>query len=254
MKFFFSFWVAIILTGCGSSQYVLFQDSTQSKTEESPQATKYQVEKTKKITYEYKIAPQDRLSILVYRHPELSTRSNTGTVSANEKGVQVLSDGTINMPLIESVKVQGLTAKGASKQIERKLSKYIKKPYVNVEIINKRIYVLGEVNKPGMLPLDKDSINIVEALSASGGLTIYAQRDNIKILRGDLHHPQITTIDLTKLDALRVANIMIQPNDIIYIQPNSARAANIAIGEATPALGVVNTIISSFVNIKYLSN
>jgi polysaccharide export outer membrane protein len=262
MKYLLSFVLIIALSGCGADKYTLFQDNQSVSTKgffipnDTIVANATNVKdhkKSKKITYEYKIAPKDRLSILVYKHPELSTTSTTTTPDA-ERGMLVTSNGTINLPLIGDVKVVSLTAQEASRVLEAKFSKYVKIPHVTVEIINKRIYVLGEVKKPGMIPVDADFMSIVEVLSASGGLTTYAKRDEIQILRGDLNNPDITTIDMTNLSNLRVADLMIKPNDIIYIKPNSARAKNISIGEVTPAIGLFNSILSTFVNIKYISD
>ncbi len=261
MKLLFSFLIIIAFTGCGADKYTLFQEKSSttkgffipSDMKDIKQKSQINIKKSKKFTYEYKIAPSDRLSVMVYKHPELSTRS--ANVQANaEIGLLVSSSGTINVALIGDINVKGLTAKETSVLLQKKLSTYVKNPYVNVEIINKRIYVLGEVKKPGMVPVDSDYMSIIEVLSASGGLTTYAKRDDIKILRGDLNDPDITTINLTNMSALKVADLMIQPNDIIYISPSDARATNIAIGEMTPAIGLVNSILSTFVNMKYLSD
>jgi len=250
-----------IFIGCSADKYTLFQEKNsmvtskdlfiQSNLNDNKVNTSI---KTKKVIYEYKIAPNDRLSIMVYNHPELSTTSSVNAQTNKGMGFLVSNDGTISVALIGDIKVQGLTAKEASGLIQNELAKYVKNPYVNIEIINKRIYVLGEVEKPGMIAVDSDYMSIIEVISSSGGFTTYAARDNIKILRGDLNNPDITTIDLTNINAVKVADLMIRPNDVIYIQPNSARATNIAINEVTPAIALFNSILSTFVNIKYLTD
>ena len=62
------------------------------------------------------------------------------------------------------------------------------------------------------------------------------------------------TVDLTGADSIRLANIMIYPNDIIYVAPNDLKPFNTKVGQYSPVFGLVSSILNPIVNIKYLSN
>lgn len=236
--------IILLLNGCFSKERILFQDED-AKEEQKTLNVKTNAE------YDYKIVTQDRVSIEVYKHPDLSTSTEN---KSNEKlGLKVSKDGTIRLPLINDVKIEGLTEEETALLIEEKLSKYIRSPHVKVEILNKRAYVLGEVKNPGVVAFNTDYMNIINLISLQGGFTEYADKENIKIIKGDLKNPKVSSLDLTDMNDIKVSNLIIEPNDIIYIQPNDTKQTNLKINEYTPLLGLIGSLLSTFTNIKYLS-
>jgi len=170
--------------------------------------------------YEHKLIPNNRLSILVFNHPEISTRDVRAQVApADERGALIAKDGTINIPLIGVVRIAGLTAREAGDLLSREYSRYIKNAHVTLEVLNKRVYVLGEVRTPGRVNIIEDTGNVLEAIASSGGMTDFAARNNIKIIRGTQSNPIVKTINLTKLSSLGSGNLTLHPNDVIYVQP-----------------------------------
>lgn len=234
--------LALLMSGCATKQdFILFQGSPAAREQATPPSV-----------IEYRIAPRDRLSVRVYKHPELSTRIDTVSMT-DEKGFAVSSDGTVSLALAGKVKVAGLTREEASELITREYAKYLKNPDVTVEILNQRVYVVGEVAKPGVVPLENESITLVEAIARAGDFNVYSQRSSVKVLRGDLRSPTISTVDMTRLASLGSADLMLHPGDVVYVEPNKMRATNVNINEYLPALQLINNLISPFVNIKYLT-
>lgn len=232
-----------LLSGCATKQdFVLFQGepAPQEKTLAAP------------ALIEYKIAPRDRLSIRVFKHPELSTRVDANNITA-EKGFPVSSDGTVQLALVGRVQVGGLTKEEATERITREYARFIKNPDITVEILNQRIYVVGEVNKPGVIPLANESMTLVEAIAQAGDFNVYSQRSSVKVLRGDLRNPTVSSIDMARLASLSTHDLMLYPGDVVYVEPNKMRATNVNINEYIPALQLINNLISPFVNIKYLT-
>ncbi len=239
-----------IISGCATKDnYALFQEkkSKTTKTEEKKEI--------KRIIYEYKIAPGDRVSVIVFGHPELSTgKLESATFyTTRQDGVLVSPRGTITLPLIDEIKVSGLTKEEAKNLIEEKLSKYVKKPRVYVEILNQRVYVLGEVNKPGNVPLFDERMTLIEAIARAGDFNIYSLRNRVMIIRGDLSNPEVKYVDLTNLNKLKATDLFLQPNDIVYVPPNKMRKVNVRINEIRPPLQLISEILQPFVQIKYLS-
>lgn len=231
-----------LLSGCATKQdYALFQGEVQSD-----------INLTTPVVIENKIAPHDRLSIRFYKHPELSTRVDTVS-SIQEVGLGVSEDGTVVFPMIGSVQLVGLTREEASALLMQKYALYIKNPSITVEILNQRIYVVGEVNRPGVVPITNETIHLMEAIARAGDFNIYGQRNSVMILRGDLRRPEIKTVNLSRLATLNAQDLILRSGDIVYVQPNEMRATNVNIGEYSPAIQLINNLITPFVNIKYLT-
>lgn len=228
--------VVLLLSGCATKEdFVLFKEN----------GTKVSPLYQQAAQIEYKIAPRDKLSIQVYKHPELST--------ANGAGLSVSADGTVSLPLIGRVKMSGLTKEEASHLLQEKYSNYLKEPQVNVDLLNQRIYVIGEVNRPGIVPLVNETMTLIEAIAQAGDFNVYGKRTSVKIMRSNNVNQTISTVDMTKLASLSSSDLMLHPGDVVYIEPNSMRATNVNINEYLPALQLINSLISPFVTIKYLT-
>ena len=126
------------------------------------------------VTEEYQIGPGDTLQISVWKEPDASVPS-----------VVVRPDGKITVPLIKDLEVAGMTPKQVEEKITASLEKFIKNADVTVvlaAINSKRIYLIGAVRKEGPLPYTY-GMSVMQALSEAGGLTDYAKRKKIYVLR-----------------------------------------------------------------------
>jgi polysaccharide export outer membrane protein len=122
---------------------------------------------------EYKIGPQDMLRVDVWKEPDIS------------RIVPVRPDGKITLPLVNDVQAAGLTTTQLAAKIAEGLKKYITSPQVTVgvtEINSRRIFVNGEVARPGAFPL-LPNMTVLQALSSAGGFTQFAREKKIYILR-----------------------------------------------------------------------
>ena len=121
----------------------------------------------------YVIGPEDVLTIDVWKEKELSGP------------VPVRPDGKISLPLLNDVQAAGLTPMQLMSSLTEKLKKYVSDPTVTVTVttINSRkVYILGEVTRPGAFPLVPD-MTVLQALTTAGGPTPYAKTSKIYILR-----------------------------------------------------------------------
>jgi len=127
------------------------------------------------IDADYKIGPQDVVRIDVWKEPEIS------------RTIPVRPDGKVSLPLLNDVQAAGLTAIQLSNAIRNGLTKYLNNPQVTVtvmEINSRRVYITGEVNRPGALPL-LPNMTVLQALSSGGGFTQFAKLKNIYVLRSE---------------------------------------------------------------------
>lgn len=91
-------------------------------------------------------------------------------------------------------------------------------------------------------------MNILEALARTGDFTATASRTNLKVLRGDLRNPEIRTIDLTKMSAIKMTSLYLKPNDILYIQPTKMTGYNRTFNEINPFFNMITTVLGATSN------
>ena len=234
----FSF-VLLLTNSCTNKKYELMQTQTEVKAEP--------VEEEAYVNFEYKIQPHDRLAITAYKYPEITP------TEMNSRGILVDNRGNINLPLIHKVHVAGLTQPQVTRKLERRYSKYLRNPSFNVEVLNKRVYVLGEVNKPGVIPLDRERLTLLEAIAYAGDLKDDAQRDSIIILSPDrsgrLH---MRKVDLTNFNAMQASNMLVKPNDIIYVKPNKWKKIKVNTENISTIIDAVSSAAAPYMLIKNL--
>lgn len=161
---------------------------------------------------EYKLGPGDVISVGVWGYEELK----------NEELV-IRPDGKLSFPLAGELEVQGMTAGELTNALTSKLGNFIKEPNVTVNVAKfrtTRVYVLGEVTKPGMYELEKQH-NLLDAIGMAGSFTKYAAKRKVFVIRKDnVDKPQ--TVNL--LNLLRKGdtsqNVALSEGDVVYLSRN----------------------------------
>ncbi|MBI2967221.1 MAG: polysaccharide export protein EpsE, partial [Bacteroidetes bacterium] len=102
-----------------------------------------------------------------------------------------------------------------------------------------------------VIPLNNPNTTVFEALAMSGGISQFGKARNIKLIRGDLKNPKIFKINLATIKGVKEANLILQANDIIYVEP-SLRLSQSIWGELTPIVGILTNIVFiwSFLTLK----
>ncbi|MFI3265787.1 MAG: polysaccharide biosynthesis/export family protein [Rikenellaceae bacterium] len=240
------FMLSILLLGsCASQKQVTyFQDIPDE----------YEVTRTE--SYEIKIQADDLISIMVNsRDPKLSQMFNLPLVSfqVNDNvvgqnrvlGYLVNQDGEINFPQLGVIEIAGMTRSELTKYITQELidNGYITDPVVTIQILNFQVSVMGEVSRPGSFEVTSDRITILDAITKAGDLTIYGMRDRVKVIREIKGKTVVTTVDLRSKDLLTSPYYYLQQNDIVYVEPNKAKAGQREIN-SNRTIGTFATIIS----------
>lgn len=161
---------------------------------------------------QYIIGPGDNLSIFVWRNPELST------------GVPVRPDGRMTIPLVEDVVATGKTPTNLARELEQRLSKYIKEPVVTVIVtgfvgpFTEQVRIIGEASTPRAIPYRAD-MTALDAMIAVGGLTRYAAGNDSVIIRTVAGKQYTYAVHLDRLinDGDITSNVALQPGDIVII-------------------------------------
>ena len=129
-------------------------------------------------------------------------------------------DGTIEFPLIGTVKVANKTPGQVAHELRDRLQDgYLKQPQVSVfakEYTSKRISVLGSVTTPGTFPFN-DRMSVVEAITRAGGFTAIAKKDSVAVTRVVRGEKIQRTIPVQAISAGRSPNFYLQPGDLVYV-------------------------------------
>lgn len=160
---------------------------------------------------DYRISAADLVSVTVYAVPEMSRK------------VRVTASGTVFLPLIGAIEVGGKALGAAQALIEKKLAAFVVKPQVTLfieEYGNRRVSVMGEVQRPGSYPLPAESrMTILEAISVAGGFTPVAAQDRARVLRFVNGQSVKYTVDVRNLTRGedKEVDMVLEPNDVVYI-------------------------------------
>ncbi|MEA1918978.1 MAG: polysaccharide biosynthesis/export family protein [Campylobacterota bacterium] len=214
--------------------------------------TQYQQEKL----YEWKISKGDRVEITAFNQSSTGggqlnqLLSNGGqrvdTQRVGDEGILIGDNGMVNLPLVGNIKIAGLTEGQAAEKLISEYKKYLRNPYVAVKILNQKLFVLGEVKQPGVVLVTNGTMSLFEALANRGDITDYANRTNIRILRGDMRDPEVREVDLTDFKSIRVASLILQPNDVVYVEPREDRASMVGYDEELPWVRVLSGLLAPF--------
>jgi len=137
----------------------------------------------------------------------------------------VSKSGEINFPTLGWIKVAGYTQEELQEYIKQLLRERMKvDPIVTVRLVNFRIMVTGEVNRPGQITVSRDRIDLFEALTLAGDLTITGMRGNVFVRRqlpdGSFKYVRL---DISRADVTTSPYFYLRQNDLVYVQPNRAR-------------------------------
>jgi polysaccharide export outer membrane protein len=196
----------------------------------------------------YRVGPGDTLLVAVYEHPELSlsTYSNAGGSGGRPVGLVIDNDGTIQFPLIGSVKVAGKSSEELRAFLQERLAVFVKDPKVTIQVIFNgaiRYYLIGQFNNPGLKYSDRP-LRLLEALSLGGSVLL--ERASLRgsyVARSGKRLPVnfrrlIREGDLGQNIALRTGDVVVVPDNNVeqaFVFAGNAGANNTAArGGAVP--------------------
>lgn len=215
--------------------------------------------------YDARIQPKDMLTITVSSENyeaaipfnlTVATSSATSRSTYSQPVLQtylVDNDGYIEFPTIGQLQIGGLTKNEAEALIKSKIkSHFSSDPIVNVRFTNYKISVLGEVARPNTYTISNEKVNLFEALAMAGDLTIYGRRDGIKLIREENDGTKkIVPINLNDATLIYSPYYYLRQNDVIYVEPNKAKAQNSEVGSMTSLFFSATSIMISIANLLF---
>ncbi len=242
--------MSLLLWGCATyKQNIILKTPEDFK---SPTITKDVLQAERN----YVVQKNDLLKLEVYSNkgeriidpnPELS-RPTANSVNQTRPQATYLVDlnGIAKYPIVGDIKMEGLTLRQAEAILQVEYEKYFKESFVVLTFANKRVIVLGAVGGQ-VIPLVNQNITLAEVLALAKGLPNDSKAGNIRIVRGET----VFLVDLTTLEGFQSGNMIIEPNDIIYVEPVRRPFAE-GLRDYTGVISLFVSVLSLFIVIRSL--
>ncbi|MTG98362.1 MULTISPECIES: polysaccharide biosynthesis/export family protein [Myroides] len=243
----------LLLTSCASREKIVYYQDADSVLMNNLQDTKFQT----------RLQPDDLLMIIVSAEDVEaaapfnlinSMTSNplnpAGTGQMQQQLYLIDNNGYVQFPVLGNIKLGGMTRKDALNYLSKEIGQYINNPIINLRIMNFKVTVQGEVNKPGVHSINSERLTLSEAIALSGDMTVYGKRENVLIIREIDGHRVPIRVDMTKSDFMNSPFYYLNQNDIVYVEPNKTRVNSSVVG---PNLSLGLSALSLLVTIIALS-
>ncbi len=132
-------------------------------------------------------------------------------------------DGYINFSFVDRMMVKGMSLDEVKKKIQKTLNEFFNETTVVVKLVNFQISVLGEVGNPGNFTIDRDQVNIFQALALAGGIKDFSNINKVTLVRQTLKGSDIYYVDLSDKNILESDYFYLMPNDIVYVEPRKSK-------------------------------
>ena len=253
---FFLLIISIFFTSCSEKKNIPYYQNIDKLTSQNETSN-----------FESKIQPDDLLMIIVSApDPEAAAPFNLESISVptaigqtvpsqrQQQLYLVDAKGMVQFPVLGEIKMSGQSKSEIIDFLKKKLKLYIKDAIINMRIVNFKVTVQGEVTRPGSFNIASERVTLPEALSLAGDLTIFGKRNNIVLVREVDNKKSFNRIDITKADFINSPYYYLSQNDLIYVEPNSARS-KVATGftQNGPIWIAIASLVSSIVLTVVLS-
>jgi len=207
-------------------------------------------------TDDYILGPGDRFSFqfstnegerIIFNQSGISELTQESKVLSQQRFVYdylVRQDGKSNLPLVGEVYVNGLTLIQLEDTISRILSKNFINPFVQIKLSNQRVFFFGDRGNAQVVYLQNTNTSLIEVIALAGGISENAKANSIKVMRRAKNGKrEIYKIDLSTINGLSQAEMIVQGNDFIYVD-YKPRVGSIIFREVGPWLALTSTTLA----------
>jgi len=238
--------ISLLLSSCASKEKIVYYNNyDQFVSQPIPKIeTEIQVDDLLMIIVSAQ-EPEAAMPFNLMSNLTVMRNNEAGGAQQQQQMYLVDGNGNIEFPVLGKINVINQPKELVVKNLQEQISKYIKNPIVNLRIMNFKVTVQGEVNRPGVHTITTERLTIPEALSLSGDLTIYGERDNIILIREEAGERKFHRLDLNNADIINSPYFFLKQNDIVYVEPNKTRVNASAVGpNASIFISIASLIIT----------
>lgn len=210
---------------------------------------------------EYLIQPRDQLAInlssLDIKMTNYFNRENSSGLRVNQSdpaslyrsSYAVSDSGTIDLPIVGTLKVAGNTVESIEKMIAEKMSVYLKDFSVSVKLTNFRVTVLGEVGNPGTYYFYEKKVTLLQAISMAGGMNDYSNVSKVRILREYEDKAETFVLDMKSPDVVSQQQFLLRQGDVVYVEPLKSKVFRNNSATLSLIVSVISVISSTITTI-----
>ncbi|MCB0550397.1 MAG: polysaccharide biosynthesis/export family protein [Phaeodactylibacter sp.] len=213
---------------------------------------------------EYQIKPYDQLMIKInafdgsteeFLNREFGVATGTPNVRSLPediyfRSIAVSDSGTIVLPLLGEIKVEGMTTLQLKAKLDESYKPYLRFVSTNVKLANMRVTVLGEVSSPGVFYLYQDRNTILDAIGLAGDFTEFGNRKKVRMIRQTELGAKTVFLNLSRPEFATTEFFYVQPHDLIYVEPLKAKSFDVSsesVGLVFSAISVTALLINIFI-------
>lgn len=197
-----------------------------------------------------KVNSKIAITAMPFNNESTSTISSMDIDVLKIKGYLVDIDGNINFPILGEIKVTDKSTMELEKFLKEKLinEEQMVDATVTVRILNSKVTILGEVNKPGTYNFTEQNLTLLQAIGLAGDLTINGKRNDILLIKMEGNTKVVSKIDMTKTDWFTSPNFYVKNNDVIVVSPNSSKVKSSGyFGNPSTILTIASLVLSSII-------
>ena len=252
LKYYLFAILCVWMSACKTPKDVTYfqgiDNLTQEQLEEMSQSYKIKVESNDLLSIN--VTAWDPSAVTPFNPPVFAYATNPEgeqpiMSSQNLYTYLVDPDGNINFPVLGTVHVAGLTRQEIAAKLEDMISKYVDNPLVNVQLLNFKITMMGDVAKPGAYTIRNDRVSIIEAIGLAGDLQLTANRKNILVIRDNNGTKETCRLDVTDPAIFASPYFYLKQNDIVYVEPIKIKQRSRTSSDRSFTLSLFTSVISA---------
>lgn len=214
---------------------------------------------------QYAITPGDQLQFRLYSNGgfaviDMASGKGGGNTNAIMRTMNITylvkPDGNAYLPVLGDVQLVGMTIIDAQTYLEELYAEYYVDPFLQLNVANKKVIVFpGSGSNAQWITLQQNSVTLLEVLAQVGGITKESKAKSVKVMRvvEGKEEREVYLIDLSTIDGLKDGDMILQADDIVYVQPN-ANIAREVLQDVSPIITVISSTIVFYLTLKNFVN
>lgn len=253
-------WVLVIgslalgFTGCGwLNQSIMLSTPKDYQFDSLPDTTIEQYVLQPNDLFYFRLFANDGFKLI-----DITTGGGTGGANFNMNQNQSLFqymiefDGSAKVPVLGRVNLAGMTIREAELFLQKKYAFSFNDPFVQLTVLNRRVIVFpGESGQARVISIQNNNTTLMEALALAGGVSENGKAQKVKLIRKteDPKNPLVYQFDLSTIDGLQYAGMIVQTEDIIYVEPRKQVGLRF-LREITPYVSILTTFLLTFTTLQ----
>lgn len=216
-RFLLALAMLFLLQGCYINSNLMFKTDKNFVFDTPPETPEEKYRIGKNDLVEFKLFSNGAFKILDYASGDATATSNFNRFNLS---YYVENDGTVRFPIIGKVYLKDSTIRQAEFLLEQLYAVYYVEPFVQLQVTNKRVIIFpGNGSDAKIVPLANNNTTLLEVIAAAGGITDRGKAKRVKVFRRDGDKRKAYLVDLSTIEGLKHADMIVQANDIVYVEP-----------------------------------